>query len=146
MTGAAMSDLFERVWMLKRTPLFADVDSEDLKSVAQELEEESFVAGERLFEAGEPGDRAYFIARGRIGIARRGDASPEEMLSSIGVNECFGELSLLDERPREVAARVLEDATLLSLDKQRFQSLVERHPPLVLGLLRSLGARLRGIG
>jgi CRP-like cAMP-binding protein len=141
-----MSDLFERVWMLKRTPLFANVDSEDLKSVAQELEEESLVAGERLFEPGEPGDRAYFIARGRIGISRRGDASPDEMLSTIGVNECFGELSLLDERPRDVAARVLEDATLLSLDRQRFRTLVERHPPLVLGLLRSLGARLRGIG
>lgn len=138
-----VSDLLERVWLLKQTPLFADVETEDLQLIAQELDEETCVAGERLFDRGDAGDRAYFIVRGRISIATPANVSKAEFIATRGEHECFGELCLLDDRPRAASAHVVRDATLLALDRHKFRALIERYPALALGVLRGFGARLR---
>lgn len=138
-----MSDLLERVWLLKQTPLFAAVETEDLQMVAQELDEETCVAGERLFNRGDAGDRAYFIVHGRIGMASSPSAGT--FIATHGEHECFGELCLLDDRPRAASAHVVQDATLLALDRHKFRALIERSPALALGVLRGYGARLRAM-
>lgn len=141
--AARVSDLLERVWLLKQAPLFADVETEDLQMVAQELDEETCVAGERLFDRGDAGDRAYFIVHGRIGMSVHANPSAGGFIATLGERECFGELCLLDDRPRAASAHVVQDATLLALDRHKFRALIERSPALALGVLRGYGARLR---
>ncbi|HBE91622.1 MAG TPA: hypothetical protein DDW55_03510 [Gammaproteobacteria bacterium] len=140
-----MSDLFERILLLKRSPVFAEVKTEDLRVVAQSLEEERYFKGDRVFDINEYGDRMYIVASGRIGISLHTDSSSQDFITELGAGECFGEMNLIDELPRSATAHVLEDTTLLSLEKSRLRGLVINYPELSLGMLKGLSLRLRQV-
>lgn len=138
-----MSDIFERILLLKHSPVFGRVATEDLRVVARELEEEAYFAGERVFDIEEEGDHVYFIETGRIGISIQPDPARREFVAELGPGECFGEMNLFDNLPRSATAHVLEDSKILSLDKAKLHGLLMRYPALALGLLRGLSMRLR---
>jgi CRP/FNR family cyclic AMP-dependent transcriptional regulator len=141
----AMSDLFERILLLKNSQTFSEVKTEDLKAVAQSLEEEQYFAGDRVFDMGEYGDCMYILQKGRIGIAlESGKPRPDqEYIAVLTEGECFGEMNLLDDMPRSASAHVLEDSTLLTLEKSRLRGLIINFPELSLGIMKGLSTRLR---
>lgn len=138
-----MADLYTRILMLSRAPVFAGVNTEDLRVLARELEEEACFAGERVFDINEPSDRVYIIESGSIGISINPDPKVREYIVTLGPNECFGEMGLFDDKPRSATAHVLEDSMLLALDKAKLRALILRYPEVALGMLRGLSLRLR---
>jgi len=138
-----MADLYTRILMLSKAPVFASVNTEDLRVLARELEEEACFTGERVFDINEPSDRVYVIETGEIGISINPDPKVREFIATLGPNECFGEMGLFDDKPRSATAHVLEDSTLLALDKAKLRALILRYPEMALGMLRSLSLRLR---
>jgi CRP-like cAMP-binding protein len=138
-----MADIFDRILLLKRTPVFGAVATDDLRIVAPELIEEAFFTGERVFDINTPSDRLYLIEQGRIGICIQPDPSRREYIAILGPGECFGEMGLFDDLPRSATAHVIENARLLALDKDKLLGILEAYPALSLGLLRSLSQRLR---
>jgi CRP-like cAMP-binding protein len=138
-----MTELFERILLLKNTPVFSAVTTEDLRLVAQELSEEAFFAGERVFDINDPSDRLYLIRSGRIGISLHDDPTVQEFIAILGPRECFGEMGLFDDKPRSATGHVLEDARLLALDKGKLLGILQVYPALGLGVIRSLSERLR---
>jgi CRP-like cAMP-binding protein len=138
-----MSDLFERILLLKHSPVFAEVKTEDLRVVAQSLEEEQYFKGDRVFDINEFGDRMYIIQSGRVGISLHKDSSKQDFVAELKAGDCFGEMNLIDELPRSATAHVLEDSLLLSLEKSRLRGLVINYPELSLGMLKGLSLRLR---
>lgn len=138
-----MADLYARILMLSKAPVFAGVYTEDLRVLARELEEEGCFAGERVFDIDEPSDRMYLIETGKIGIAIHKDPKIKDFHSVLGPGDCFGEMGVIDGQPRSATAHVLEDGTLLVLDKTKLRALVLRYPELGLGMMRSLSLRLR---
>lgn len=135
-------DPYQRLMLLKGTPTFSSVALADLRIVAQELEEDTCYSGEIVFEEGDPSDRMYLIASGRIGISM-GIAAPKEFVHVLGTGECFGEMGLLDDQPRSATAVAIDETLLLALDKHRLRGLMVSFPGLALGLLRGLSLRLR---
>ena len=140
-----MADLFERVLLLKNAPFFAEVETDDLRFVAQVLEEEAYSAGERVFDINDRGDHMYVIASGRIGISIDADSEAQEFMVELVQGECFGEMNLLDELPRSATAHVLEDSRLLVLDKAALRRLIMSYPSLAIGMLRGFSVRLREV-
>jgi CRP-like cAMP-binding protein len=138
-----MADLFERVLLLKNAPFFAEVETDDLRFVAQALEEESYSAGERVFDINDRGDHMYVIVSGRVGISINPDPRTREFIVELGQGDCFGEMNLLDELPRSATAHVLEDSRLLALDKAALRRLIMSYPSLAIGMLRGFSMRLR---
>ncbi len=138
-----MSDLFERILLLKKSPMFSEVATEDLRIVAQMLEEENYFTGDRIFDINELGDHLYILQSGRIGISLNPDPSVRDFIVELGTGECFGEMNLLDELPRSASAHVLEDSLVLSLEKSRLRGLIVNYPELSLGMLKGLSLRLR---
>lgn len=138
-----MTELFERILLLKNTPVFSAVMTEDLRLVAQELSEEAFFTGERVFDINDPSDRLYLIRSGRIGISLNADPTVQEFIATLGPRECFGEMGLFDDKPRSASAHVLEDARLLALDKGKLLGMLAVYPALGVGVIRSLSERLR---
>ena len=138
-----MTDLYTRILMLSKAPVFAGVYTEDLRVVARELEEDACFEGERVFDINEPSDRMYLIETGRIGISIHQDPKVVELHSQLGPGDCFGEMGVIDGQPRSATAHVLEDSMLLVLDKAKLRALVLRYPELGLGIMRSLSLRLR---
>ena len=138
-------DIFDRILLLKKSPVFEQVATEDLRFVAQAMDTENYLAGERIFDIGENGDHMYVIESGLVGISLEKDPGVKKFVAKLDAGECFGEMNLLDNLPRSATAHVLEDATLLILDTNRMHQLIIRYPELALGMLKGLSLRLRGI-
>lgn len=136
-----MPDLFERLLLLKQSAIFSRVATDDLRLVAQALEEQSFFAGQQIFEINEQGNQLYLLVAGRVGIKL--DGSGGDYISILGPGECFGEMNLLDDLPRSASAHALEDTTVLTLEKTRLRGLLQSYPEIGIGMLRSLSLRLR---
>lgn len=138
-----MSDGFDQILLLKKSELFSEVATEDLRIVAQELVPEAFFKGEQVFHIGDPSDKMYIIEEGRIGISIKQDPKIKEFICEFGPSFCFGEMGMLDDQPRSATAHVIEDSTLLVLDKFKLKALLINYPELSLGIMRSLSYRLR---
>ena len=136
-------NLFERILMLKRSMVFSSVTTEDLRVVANELTEEYYLAGERVFDINEQGDHMYIIESGKIGISLSLKNNVKDFVATLGAGECFGEMGMLDDQPRSATAHVVEDAQLLMLEKSRLKALIIHYPELSLGILRGMSLRLR---
>lgn len=138
-----MKSFLERLLLLKRSPLFAEVLTDDLRVVVSQLKETACFAGERIFDINDPSDQMYIVLNGRIGISLGEDPRARRFVRVLGPGECFGEMGLLDDLPRSATAHVIEDGVLLTLEKEKLRGLVIGYPGLAFGLLRSLSMRLR---
>lgn len=101
-----------------------------------------FPAGAVVFEEGDPGSRMYVIQSGAVQIVKR-VASRTITLAHLGPGEAFGEMALLEGRPRSATAIVVAPGRILELDEAAFADLVGNEREVALRLLRRLSARLR---
>ena len=99
-------------------------------------------AGTVLFHEGDRGAEMFVIRTGRVNIWKR-IAESEITLAVLGPGEFFGEMALLEGLPRSASATVIEDATLVEVDQQSFETLVRKNSEVALRLLRRLSSRLR---
>ena len=138
-----MPDLLDRLILLKQSPIFSMVMTDDLRVVAQAMEKQPYFSGDHVFEIDEQGDHLYIIVSGKIGISLDPNPDSSRYISRLGPGDCFGEMNLLDDLPRSATATVLVDAVLLSLEKTRLRGLIQSYPDMSIGMLRSLSLRLR---
>ncbi len=124
-------------------PLFADMDSEESKALFESMVPVELTRGDVLFREGEPGDRLYVIAQGKIKLGRRSSDGRENLLSILGPGEMFGELSLFDPGPRTATASSVSDALVYELRHQALVQWIAAHPNVATTLLGALARRLR---
>jgi CRP-like cAMP-binding protein len=138
-----MADFFERILILKSTSIFSEVNTDDLRVVVEEMQEEAYFPGEHVFEINDPSDRMYIVLTGKIGISIHRNLKVKDFVTELGPGECFGEMGSIDGAPRSGTAVVLEDSLLLYLDKLKLHGLIAGYPELALGLLRGMSVRVR---
>ena len=138
-----MADFFERILILKNTSIFTEVATDDLRVVIEEMLEEAYFPGERVFEINDPSDKMYIVLTGKIGISIHPDPKIKDFVAVLGPGECFGEMGAIDGSPRSGTAHVIEDSLLLYLDKLKLHGLIASYPELALGLLCGMSVRLR---
>jgi CRP/FNR family cyclic AMP-dependent transcriptional regulator len=97
-----------------------------------------FVHGSRIFDEGDRGDTMYAVLEGEVEL-RTGD----RLLEIVGPGGVFGELALIDTKPRSASAISKTDGRLVELDRQRFLFLVQNTPFFALEVMQVLGERLR---
>jgi CRP-like cAMP-binding protein len=123
---------------------FADALLADEESAFQEVMETITLAdGEVLFERGDPGDAFYVIESGRIRIFTHDEEGNELTLNTLGAGEAFGELSLVDDRPRSASAAASGPVTLRRLLRDDFLSRVHTSRVLTDRVIRLLSERTR---
>ncbi|MDH5613297.1 MAG: cyclic nucleotide-binding domain-containing protein [Gammaproteobacteria bacterium] len=141
MKNNLMPDLFDKVLLLKKSDIFNEINTEDLRFVADALEEEQYFSGDRIFEKNDRGEYMYLIIEGQVGIAL--EKNLDEFVATLSSGECFGEMNLLDDLPRSASAVVMKDVRLLKLSRARLRGLIMSYPELGMGMLKSLSLRLR---
>ena len=102
----------------------------------------NFGKGEIIFHEGSVSDCAYVIAMGSIEIYTT-TPQGEKVLGTLGANEIFGEMGLLDGLPRSASARACETSVVFILTYQTFEKLVHKKPKALLPILKILSHRLR---
>lgn len=109
--------------VLANIPLFAGIDSSQLKLLAFHSQPMEFKAGENLITQGEQGKAAYVILEGRVKILLEGDH--EIVLAERGENTLLGELSLLSDSVTTATVRAETKVTALEIKKEMFIQLLE---------------------
>jgi CRP/FNR family cyclic AMP-dependent transcriptional regulator len=128
---------------LRQVPLFGSLDDEAAGKLCHLLESLDRKAGALLFRAGDEGDAMYVIERGKVRICVRAKDGHEVTLTEFGRGDFFGEMVLLDGKPRSADARVVENARLAVLSREHFLSFVRSNPNVALEMLTALAKRLR---
>ena len=128
---------------LRSVPLFASLDDEDATALRSLLKLEVRHAGSDLFRKGEGGDAMYLIEGGRVRIHIRDREGEDVTLAELGGGDFFGEMAILDGKPRSASATVTEDARLAVLSREHFHNYVRRKPALALEMLSAITERLR---
>src|SRR4051812_10695197 len=133
----------EHAQVFLELPLLAKLPPEDLRALANIARVQHFRAGSVIFRQGEPGDSLHAILEGRVRIAVILATGAETTMAMMGPGECFGELAILDGRPRSATAICVEPTRTLSVTRGDFVNWLSDKPRAALLLLETLSLRLR---
>lgn len=123
---------------LAAIPLFSSCSKKQLNEVRGLLDEVSVPAGRVLVKEGSTGYECFIIVSGHAEV-RIGD----DVISRFGPGDYFGELSLLDKRPRSATVQATTDCTVMVLSQREFARALDVVPGLALKILENLALRLR---
>ena len=126
---------------LARASVFAGQSPGQLAEAAEAMRLERLPKGAVVFRQGDAGDLFYVIRQGRVSV-EVADGAREKELKSLGPGECFGEMALVEDRPRSATIRAIEEVELYTLDKAAFQQAMARSKSLrgqILDLLSQRG-------
>src|SRR5262249_26345289 len=104
---------------------------------------ERFRKGATIFHKGDPGSGLMAVLAGEVKISVPSAEGKEAVLNVIPAGSVFGEIALLDGRPRTADAVATEDCDVLVLDRREFVPLLRANPDLALRLMELLCGRLR---
>jgi CRP/FNR family cyclic AMP-dependent transcriptional regulator len=99
---------------------------------------ESYPAHDTIFEKGDPRTVMYVVQEGEVEIRLGG-----KVLEVVGPDGIFGEMAMVDGKPRTATAVARTDCKLVPIDQKRFQFLVQQTPYFALEVMRVLVERLR---
>ena len=99
-------------------------------------------AGRSIFKKGDPGDAAYVIQSGTVDIIRP-VVDQKRVIASLAAGEIFGEMALIDGKPRMADAVAQTDVTVLTVSVEQFQEKLRDADPFVRALLRMFVKNLR---
>lgn len=136
-----MTSLKEEVEMLRRVPLFAQLEPAKLKLLAFTSERMTFQKNQDLCKQGDPGDAAYIIMSGQADILVDQDGK-EIAVARVGENAVIGEIAVLCEVPRTATVRAVGKLQALKIDKEHFLRLIYEFPDMGVQVMRELADRL----
>jgi len=127
---------------LRRVPLFEGLQPKQLKSLARWTTTRTYQPGQVVVNEGQIGMGLYCIQSGLVKITKR-SANEEREIRSMGAGESFGEISLLDDKPRSATVTAIEPTTAVLLDKSQFKAELKTYPEIALSILPVLVGWLR---
>src|SRR4051794_21833126 len=104
--------------------------------------EQEFGAGQFIVRQGQVGTGLYVIVDGSVNVIRGAD----DLLASLEPGAFFGELSVIDQHPRNASVQATEPTTVLAVASWDLLALLESDPALSLNLIKGLVARVRAAG
>ena len=102
----------------------------------------NFKKGETIFLQGSSSDCAFIVGSGSVEILQE-TKEGEKVIGKLKENEIFGEMGLIDGQPRSATARALEDSVMYVINRNNFETLVQKNPKALLPILKVLTSRLR---
>lgn len=129
--------------LLKTVSFFNKLNDEQLSKIYSHCHKKSYPVGTLLFREGDQGNVFYIMLSGSVKIFTSNHSNEEKILSVFKAGDSFGELSLIDGKPRSASAATLEDSTMYALSSYDFLDLMRDHFDIALGIMQELGQRLR---
>ncbi len=100
-------------------------------------------AGEFVFREGDAGDRMYILLEGAVELKMKVDRGETVLKTIDQANEFFGEMALIDGRPRSASAIAALPSKLMAVDGPTFESLILSNGKFALKIIKILAERIR---
>ena len=141
-------DRYDREHSLVEIDAFAGFARGDLEVLARFLERVEHEERAVIFAQGGPGDRVFFLTRGKVSVlVDLPDAEVRERLSTLCPGTIFGEMAILDHKPRSASVVADTHVSCFVLSCDRLDTLTREHPDLanrlLQGIARDLSMRIR---
>ncbi len=130
----------EEVEILRRIPLFANIEPAKLKLMCFASERITYKEGQSLFEQGDVGDAAFIIVDGTAEVIVTRDAPM--VVAQVGKNDIVGEIAILVDIPRTATVAATSELTALKVTKDLFFRMVTDFPEMGVEIMRVLAQRL----
>ncbi len=130
----------QEVEILRRIPLFANVESAKLKLMCFASERITYKSGQSLFEQGDVGDAAFIIIEGAADVIVTHDAPL--VVAQVGKDDIVGEIAILVDIPRTATVTATSDLTTLKITKDLFFRMITDFPEMGVEIMRVLAQRL----
>jgi CRP/FNR family transcriptional regulator, cyclic AMP receptor protein len=103
----------------------------------------SFEPGEFVFQENEPGAEMYVILQGQVEIRKKTGGGSSKTLSVLGKGDLFGEMAIIERKPRSAAAMATQPTRLLVMNEGLYGTMVETNPDFARKMIRLLSDRIR---
>ncbi len=134
--------LEQEVDILRRIPLFQNIEPSKLKLMAFASERVTFAGGTALFEQGEEGDAAYIVLEGTADVRVTADSGEAITVAQVAPNDIVGEIAILCDVPRTASVVATSELVTLKITKELFFRMVYDFPQIGVEVMRVLAHRL----
>jgi CRP-like cAMP-binding protein len=124
--------------MLSSVPIFSSLKKRHLKAIASSGKQLSYRTGTKIVSEGEMGVGFYLILDGNVEVTKGG-----KRLARLGRGQFFGEMALLDNKPRSADVVATEEVTCFALSSWTFLGIVKTYPEIAVSMMKELASRLR---
>jgi signal transduction histidine kinase len=128
---------------LEANKLFCQLSPPELSALRRIAREQTFAAGQEIFREGDNGDGVYVVRDGLVEISGLVDQKVRLIFSEVGPGDLFGEMAVIEDKPRSACAVAKEEASVYFIPRADMLALVEHSPALAMALLREISRRLR---
>ena len=128
--------------LIKKIDFFSGLDDKILNKISDACIARQFTKGETIVRQGEMGLGLYIISRGRVKVDRE-QGGARTQVAELGPEQFFGDMALLDNKPRSATVTGLEDAECLLLTRDSFVRLMNKYPEIPIRMAKVLAERLR---
>ena len=127
--------------LLRRVPIFAEIEPARLKLLAFMSERVGFDPGKRLMQQGDAADAAYLIIEGHAEVILETPAG-SVIVATLGANQSVGEMAILGNVPRNATVRAKDRVIALRISKDPFMRMVREFPSMAVSIMQELAQRL----
>jgi CRP/FNR family transcriptional regulator/CRP/FNR family cyclic AMP-dependent transcriptional regulator len=129
--------------LLERVPFLAALSPDDRRWLHERVRRRTFARGDIIFQKDDPGQSLFIIETGSVRIYVPGAQGVDLTLAVMGAGDFFGDLSLLDGRPRSASASAISEAVLVTVERTDFTNLLRARPESSLLVLAEISKRVR---
>jgi CRP-like cAMP-binding protein len=129
--------------VLEEADIFGNLPREVLHELCGHFSGTEVAKGEYVFFEGDESERIYLAPRGRIKVVRHSPEGKEVLIEVVPEGRPFALLAGIERYPLSASAVAMEDCSLLSIDRERFLSLLGSYPELSMSVIHDLASRLR---
>lgn len=127
---------------LKTVPFFQELSEDELKKLAQVMEEKSFKKGEIIFNEGEVGKALYLLVEGEVEVVKTMKGWYKETLAIFKKGRLFGELSFLSGLNHSALARATHDVKVYVLTKDQYDRFEKSDPVIAQKIMKVIALTL----
>lgn len=132
----------EAVELIRKIDFFAPLEAKIIKNIAEVCVPREYSSGDYIIKQGETGLGLFFITSGKVKVEVEKNGS-KTVVAELKEEDCIGELSIIDNKPRSASVICVEDTRCLLLTRDSFTKLMNKYPDISVQMVKALAERLR---
>lgn len=133
----------DTIALLGRVPTFEALAPEELAHVAEVAVPRGYQPGQVVFREGDQSDTCYVVKSGHARAIREHADGRTITLANFGPGDIFGELAMFEDEKRSATVETLDAVEAVAILGADMRRLMREHPGIAVGVVVSLGRRLR---
>ena len=133
----------DKLSLLRNHSLFRDLPAAVIEHLGSYMKTRRVVRGTTIFAKGDPGTGLMGVLAGTVKVSVASADGKDIVLNLFHEGEVFGEIALLDGRPRTADATAMSDCELVVIERRDFVPFLSDHPDVMLKFIEILCSRLR---